>query len=136
MAKRPILITILAILVVLAGLAAISTSLQVFLASDGGEWAPLSLFGILLGLIYFLLGWGVLKGWGWVWWAIVTVSVLQILNVLYNTFTGDEITDWTTTIIDILVAITIPIIILLYMNSSKVKNWFKIGKKAAPPATP
>jgi hypothetical protein len=132
--KRPILITILAILLVLGGLAAMSVSIFSLLAVEEGELLPLTFAGIAIGLIYFLLGWGALKAWGWVWTYIVVLQILALLNVVYSAMTGGPIGDWGTAIVEIIMASLIPIVILMYMRSKKVKEWFGKGKPTAPPS--
>ena len=68
-----------------------------------------------------MLGIGCFKGWGWVWTLGVVFTILGIIITLAAAFANGFDMDalWAG-----LIGIIIPLIILLYLFTHKVKVWF------------
>jgi len=75
-----------------------------------------------MGVIYLVAAFGFFKGWGWVW--LVTMVVV-IVGMIWS------VASWALDGLDmgrlgsLLIGLLIPIIIVLYMNSSGVKAFFR-----------
>lgn len=142
--RRPIGVTILAILEVLWGLlllfVAFGLFVIAFLTTDLElvemieeqvpgliiESAPL-IFAILGGaflvfaLISFLVAWGFLKGKGWAWTLAIIVAVLSIiLNVITALTQGFNVAS----LVSLAISIVIPVIIVVYLYQPGVRAWF------------
>lgn len=81
----------------------------------------------IVAVIDLIIAIGCFRGWGWVWtWALL-FCLLNIFFALFNalgqSFTLNSV--WIG-----LVASTIPIIVIFYLNTRKVKVWF--GKAREP----
>lgn len=139
--QRPIGVTILAILEILAGILALVASLGMFAASalvgTGDLWSQLNETGqqipqflidsgstIFLGLgvvflviaiVAFILAWGFLKGKKWAWWLGVIFAVLQIISGAFSLLTSG---------VSGIVSLVIPILILVYLMMASTKAWF------------
>jgi hypothetical protein len=96
----------------------------------GGN-ALLSFLGLaifLMAIIDLLISIGCFRGWGWVWsWALF-LCILNILFAMFNAFSMG----FTLNAVWIgLMGSIIPIVVLFYLNTSKVKDWFgKLKAKA------
>jgi lysylphosphatidylglycerol synthetase-like protein (DUF2156 family) len=76
---------------------------------------------LVMGLVYMLLALGFFKGWGWVWLLTMIVIILGIIWSIVSWVIGGLHMDalW-----EMFVGLIIPIIILLYMNTTNVKAFF------------
>ncbi len=110
MAERPLGVAILAILqmlggllMILAGSAIIALFPNIFTLIIGGAI-------LILGLIGFIVGWGLwgLKSWAWMWAMIVNILSI-ILNIIQQNWFG----------------LVIPVIIVLYLNQPNIKSRFR-----------
>lgn len=117
--SRPLLVTLVAILNILIGLAAILVG--------GVTFAGLTILGgieigavtggtsVAVGLIYILVGVGFLGGWSIMWYlGIVLEGISVILNIM-SIFVGN---------ISAIVSILISLIIILYLLKPNVKRYF------------
>ncbi len=119
MADRPLGVTIIGILWILAGL------LWIAAAAVGG--AALTIIGLgalgaivgvilfIIGIIDLLLGIGCFKAWGWVWTVGVVFMVINILIGILTLFSS-----WMTGLISIIIAA----IVLWYLFQPQVKAYF------------
>jgi len=118
--KRPIGVMIVGVLYFLAGLLFIMVGAVAL--GDADEVIMATGAAILIvGIFYLLLGIGCFKGWGWVWTLGVVFTILGIIITLAAAFANGFDMDalWAG-----LIGIIIPLIILLYLFTHKVKVWF------------
>lgn len=117
--ERPILITLISVLEMLAGLALLAVGvLSLMGMSVGTEVEGLSelagflgIGGIIGGLFGFAVGYGMFKGWRIMWYLGVIFNVLSvILGLISLTF----------------VSLIVSLIILYYLFRPKVKTFFNI----------
>ena len=101
------------LLFLLAGVVGLGDDDSMVMAAGAGS--------LIIGLIYLLLAIGCFKGWGWVWTLGVVFTILGIIITLAAAFSNGFDMDalWAG-----LIGIIIPLIILLYLFSHKVKVWF------------
>ncbi len=118
--KRPIGVMIVGVLFFLAGLFFILAG-AVGLGNEDSVVMAAGGVSLIIGLFYILLAFGCFKGWGWVWTLAVVFTILGILVTLWGAFSNGFDMDalWAG-----LIGIIIPLIILLYLFSHKVKVWF------------
>jgi hypothetical protein len=118
--KRPIGVTIVGCLFFLAGLFFIAAG-GIGLGNEDSIVMAASGVSLIIGIFYILLSFGCFKGWGWVWTLAVLFTILGILVTLWGAFSNGFDMDalWAG-----LIGIIIPLIILLYLFSHKVKVWF------------
>ena len=121
--ERPLGVTIIGVLLLIYGLFMIVGGISVG-ALGGGDALSLAIEGIslVMGVIYLVAAFGFFKGWGWVW--LVTMVVV-IVGMIWS------VASWALDGLDmgrlgsLLIGLLIPIIIVLYMNSSGVKAFFR-----------
>ena len=118
--RRPIGVMIIGVLFFLAGLLFLLAGV-VGLGDDDSMVVAAGAGSLIIGLIYLLLAIGCFKGWGWVWTLGVVFTILGIIITLAAAFSNGFDMDalWAG-----LIGIIIPLIILLYLFSHKVKVWF------------
>lgn len=117
--SRPLLVTLVAVLNILIGLAAILVG--------GVTFAGLTILGgieigavtggtsVAVGLIYILVGVGFLGGWSIMWYlGIVLEGISVILNIM-SIFVGN---------VSAIISILISLIIILYLLKPNVKRYF------------
>ena len=122
---RPLGVTIIAVLLFLLGLLMILLGFGIFAL---GEMAELEELGIVagavtavFGIIYLILAIGFFRGWNWVWYLTVFVLVIGIIwNIVQWVLSDSDMGG----IVSLLISLILPVIILLYMNSKKVKGFF------------
>lgn len=118
MDERPLGVTILGILWLIAGL--VLTSGGAYTALFGGlafgSWGwILGIVFILWGLLELAIGFGTLMGWPWTWVVGVVLAVLSLAQGVY----GLVAQGWTS-----LVQVAIAAIILYYLFTPEVKGFF------------
>jgi hypothetical protein len=114
-AKRPLGVTIVAILYLLLGLLWLMTALvDVFTSESSLPW-------LFAGIVYIILALGMFGGWNWVWYLGVIMALVSIGLALYGWYSADWSTDalW-----GALGAMIIPVIILWYLFRRNVKEFF------------
>ncbi len=107
---RPLGVTILAIFQFLGGLSMIFLGSLMFLVPFIGM--ILGMVFVLLGLFYFVVGYGLfsMKSWAWIW-AIITNVLGLILNLFQLPLS--------------MLSIVINLIVILYLNQSDIKSRFR-----------
>jgi hypothetical protein len=107
--SRPDGVTIIAILCILAGIGAF------FLGAIGG---PIAIILIPIGIVYFVVAYGLLKARSWAWtWTVILSIISIVLNVITIAFLG----------ILSIINIVFGAIILYYLYRPHVKAYF--GKR-------
>lgn len=119
MSDRPLGVTIIGILWILAGLG------WVVMAGFGG--AALAVIGlgalgaavgvilVIIGLLFIFLGIGCFKGWSWVWPIGVILTIIVLIINLLSIIASPAAA---------IIGIIIDIIILWYLFQPQVKAWF------------
>ncbi len=123
--SRPTGVTIVAILNILGGifmfifvaLAVIGSSVSPSLDEDVDGGFVLTVLGILiaLGIVYFVVAYGLLKGGAWAWTAAVILSIISIILNVISIGTFSILT---------IVNIILDAIILYYLYRPHVKAYF------------
>lgn len=118
---RPTGVTILAVLEFIGGLALLGVG-GMFMAAGpvlipadvpgaGAIFAALGGFIVLIGLLYFLVGWGLWTGRAWAWTAALVLAIIGLLGFPIGTI--------------------ISVIILYYLTRPGVKRYFGKAPAAA-----
>ena len=119
--NRPILLTIIAILSILSGILIILAGILMLVGSaiisleafDAGIFAGAgSAVILIMGILFTVVGFGLMSGKSWAWWLSVIVMALNLILGLisFNIFT-----------------IIIAALILIYLTRPNTKGWFGIG---------
>jgi hypothetical protein len=119
---RPLGVTIIGVLLLLLGLIILlAVNMVGTLDEIEGYETVIESVMLLFGVIYMLLAVGFLKGWAWIWTLTMAMLILGIvLDIASWIVGGGGLGDLLSTFIGLL----LPIIILLYMSSAKVKTFF------------
>ena len=112
--QRPLGVTIIAILMIISGIALLST------------WAILLVVGIgvvpiVLGIASFVMAYGLWKGKGWAWTITLILSVISIISAIVSIAYGGS---------GAIINIIINAIIIYYLYRPNVKAYF--GKAPSP----
>lgn len=131
MKRRPLRITIIGIISILAGLIFLFPILGSFglgslvdLSGETFRAGPLVLTATAVAIANFVLGFGCLYGWRPVWLYLTVLSVIDVLVALTALVTAD--TSHVLTVLIPLVWLVIAIYILVSMQSRKTKAWFGV----------
>jgi hypothetical protein len=142
---RPVGVTVMALLQLAVGalmllssigflaLSALVTNQQIkeAIGSDAPQWlldnAPL-VFGslaimfLVLAIVALLIGYGFLKGRSWAWAAGIFFALISMLSAFINPLIrGFSDSSW---VIDLIVALAVPWLIIIYLNRPSVKAFF------------
>jgi lysylphosphatidylglycerol synthetase-like protein (DUF2156 family) len=120
---RPLGVTIIGVLLFLFGLFMILGGITVGALTDlEGLDLAIEMVALVMGIIYILVAFGFFKGWGFVWILTMVVVIIGIIwNILSWVLGGLEMDE----VGSLLIGLIIPVIIMLYMNSQNVKNFFR-----------
>lgn len=123
--NRPLGVTIIGVLLFIFGLFMILGGITLGALTDlEGLDLAIEMVALVMGVIYILAAFGFFKGWGFVWLLTMIVVVIGIIwNILSWVLGGLDMDK----VASLLIGLIIPIIILLYMNSSNVKTFFRRG---------
>ncbi|MHC1708903.1 MAG: hypothetical protein AB9819_00635 [Methanomassiliicoccales archaeon] len=121
--NRPLGVTIIGVLLFLFGLFMILGGITIGALADlEGLDLAIEMVALVMGVIYILAAFGFFKGWGFVWLLTMIVVIIGIIwNILSWVLGGLEMNE----IGSLAIGLIIPIIIVLYMNSSNVKAFFR-----------
>jgi uncharacterized membrane protein (DUF2068 family) len=111
--SRPLGVTILSILAGISGIVGIAAGIIASLIIP-----PAGIVGIVIGLIWLGLAWGLWTGKGWAW--IVTV-IIAIISIIFNIF--GAVTGHAGQIISLIIAA----VMLYYLTRPNVKAYFGRG---------
>ena len=125
--SRPSGVTILGILAILIGVLGIAGG-AVLLTSTDITTLLLSVFAVLVGLLYLATGIGFFRGDSWARILGILVSLLSLVRNLIEAATGG--------IIFAIPGIIVAAIILYYLTRPEVKAWFVQGKTPGPVTQP
>ena len=119
---RPLGVTIIGVLLFLFALFMILGGIAIGALADlDGLDLAIEMVALIMGVIYILAAFGLFKGWSFVWLLTMIVVIIGIIwNLLFWVLGGLEMGE----VGNLLVGLIIPIIIVLYMNSSNVKAFF------------
>lgn len=120
---RPLGVTIIGVLLFLFGLFMILGGIAIGTLADlEGLDLAIEMVALVMGIIYLVAAFGFFKGWGWVWLLTMVVVIIGIIwNILTWVLDGLKMGE----LGSLLIGLIIPIIIVLYMNSSGVKAFFR-----------
>jgi hypothetical protein len=119
---RPLGVTVIGVLLLLYGLFMIFAGISFGSLGDLDDIElAVQMISLIMGLVYLLLAIGFFKGWGWVWLLTMVVVILSIIWDVVSWVIDGSNTDalW-----EMVIELIIPIIIVLYMNSTNVKAFF------------
>ena len=106
--KRPLGVTILAILAGISGISLIGVGI-----ANGS-------FGIVLGIIWLIMAWGLWTGKGWAWIITVILTIISIILSVVAVVVGAVAS---------IITLIIDIVILYYLYRPNVKSYFGRGSK-------
>jgi len=118
-------VTIIGVLLFLFGLFMILGGMTIGALADlEGLDLAIEMVSLVMGIIYIVAAFGFFKGWGFIWLLTMVVVIISIIwNILSWALGGLGMGElW-----NLLIKLIIPIIIVLYMNSSNVKAFFRRG---------
>jgi len=124
MMKRPAGITIIAVLSLAAGFIYLLQGIQILgwvVFGPGQVFTNVSLTGwltLLLGIIWLSVGGALLSLQPWAWLFAVIIVGISLIEAFFGTIGGGWQFGQT------FVAIIVPLVILMYLNSDKVKSAF------------
>ena len=143
--KRPVGVTIMALLqltigalMLLSSVAFLAISMLVSgqqirdaIGTSAPQWlidnatlvfGSLGLLFLAMAFIALLIGYGFLKGRSWAWAAGMVFALVSILSAFINPLIrGFSDSSWVT---DLIVALAVPWIIIIYLNRPNVKEFF------------
>lgn len=120
---RPLGVTIIGVLLLLAGILAIIDGLTLGAITDlEGLDLAIEVVSLVIGLVYIIVAFGFFKGWGFVWLLTMIVVVFGIIWSILSWVIGGLEMD---KLVELAIDLIVPIIILLYMNSQNVKTFFR-----------
>ena len=138
--NRPIGVTIIALLIITGGIALLVGGL-LFIAFAGilsstesngpiGIAAlislPLSLGMVILGIIYLLVSYGLLKGKGWAWMITIIVTIIGlIIQVVSAIITGIVSSSIDAALASHIIGIIIGGVIIFYLYTPNVRAYFR-----------
>jgi uncharacterized membrane protein (DUF2068 family) len=122
--KRPLGVTIVAILMVITGIILLGSG--IFAVSTSGTASQLGgsllavtgTVGIILGIAHFVLAWGLFTAKVWAWIITVILAVISIILSIVAIASGGRAN---------IVSLIISAIILYYMTRTEVKSYFGRG---------
>lgn len=127
--KRPLRVTIIGIVSILAGLIYLFPVLNVFnlgnLIDISGQTfhsGPLVLAAFVIAIANFIIGMGCLIGWRPIWIYLVIISVINFVFALILLFNTDI--NHRETVLISMFWLAVATYVLLTMQSKKTKTWF------------
>ena len=112
--QRPLGVTIIAILMIISGIALISTGAVLLVVGIG-------VVPIVLGIASFVMAYGLWKGKGWAWTITLIISVISIISAIVSIAFGGY---------GAIINIIINAVIIYYLYRPNVKAYF--GKASSP----
>ena len=117
--SRPILVTLIAILYLLTGIAMFATGITALVGGVAVEEIEMGAVGgavgLVMGLVFIILFLGFWKGWSIFWYLGMLVTVISAIMGLVAVIGGA---------LPMLVTLVIDLIIIWYLRSDKVKSFF------------
>jgi hypothetical protein len=134
--KRPILIAIIgfltilvAVLILLGAVLALFSDTIVDLGGTGLEGILdfIGYGGLLVGIIFLIVGIGIWRGWAIMWYIAVIIYILGAASSIISialAFTNDDVSQ--AAIAPLVVSLVICVLVLYYLFRPKVKEFFNI----------
>jgi hypothetical protein len=140
--NRPIGVTIIAILIIIGGIALLIGGL-LFMAFAGFLSSsqtssdspiniavlislPLSLGMVIIGIIYIVVSYGLLKGKGWAWIITIIVTIIGlIIQIVSAIITGLVSSSIETALVTHIIGIIISGVIIFYLYKPNVRDYFR-----------
>ena len=130
MKRRPLRVTIIGVLSILAGLIFIFPALNIFgvgkllsLSGQTFDSGPLVLTSVVIAIANFILGFGCLYGWRPIWFYLTIISVVNFVIALLALLNAN-MSHYATFLIP-LAWLVIAIYVLLSVQTKKSKAWFR-----------
>lgn len=120
---RPILVTLVGALEALAGLIVIVCGILILLNVDvgydvGNTKNAVVATLIIIGLVPFVVGYGMLRGWSVMWYIGVIIAALIVASSIYGIIKGAYAAN--------AVPLVVQLVILYYLFRPKVKAFFDV----------
>jgi len=136
MSARPLLVSIIALLTILSGVIVLAVGVfTICLGSTGweglvsniGDWFPIledisyslavgsGIAMVIFGILLFLVGYALWIGWSVAWYITVILYIISVVMALIVLVTGGYVAA---------VPLIISVLILFYLFTPKVKNFF------------
>ena len=123
--KRPLLVTVFAVIYLLIGLAITFGSIGILVGGEAmlieagmeeyaGVYASVGAVSLIIGLVYLLISYGFLKGWSVIWYLGVIFAVLGIVMSAMSLIVT----------IGMIVPLVVFLVMLLYLFKDNVKLFF------------
>lgn len=123
--KRPLLVTVFAVIYLLIGLAITIGSIGILVGGEAmlieagmeeyaGVYAYVGAMSLIIGLVYLLISYGFLKGWSVIWYLGVIFSVLGIVMSALSVMANPAF----------IVTLVVFLVMLLYLFKDNVKLFF------------
>ena len=123
--KRPLLVTVFAVIYLLVGLAITFGSIGILVGGEAmlieadmgeyaGAYASIGAISLVIGLVYLLISYGFLKGWSVIWYLGVIFSVLGIVMSAMSLIVT----------VGMIVPLVVFLVMLLYLFKDNVKLFF------------
>ena len=123
--KRPLLVTLFAVIYLLFGLAITIGSIGILVGGEAmlieagmeeyaGVYASVGAVSLIIGLVYLLISYGLLKGWSVIWYLGVIFSVLGIVMSALSVMANPAF----------IVTLVVFLVMLLYLFKDNVKLFF------------
>jgi uncharacterized membrane protein HdeD (DUF308 family) len=106
--QRPLGVTIIAILMIISGIALISVGAALIVIGIG-------VVPIALGIASFVMAYGLWKGKGWAWTITLILSVISIISGIVSIATGN---------VGAIIHIIINAVVIYYLYRPNVKAYF------------
>jgi hypothetical protein len=130
MKRRPLRVTIIGVLSILAGLIYIFPALNIFglgnlltLSGQTFDTGPLVLTAVVVAIANFILGFGCLYGWRPIWFYLVIISLVNFAIALLALLNA-SMSHYATFLIP-LAWLVIAIYVLISVQTKKTKAWFR-----------
>lgn len=123
--KRPLLVTVFAVIYLLVGLAITIGSIGILVGGEAmlieagmeeyaGVYASVGAVSLIIGLVYLLISYGFLKGWSVIWYLGVIFAVLGIVMSAMSLIVT----------VGMIVPLVVFLVMLLYLFKDNVKLFF------------
>lgn len=129
--RRPLLVTVIGILLFLAGLFFLIIGAHLLLTSASvGGLNLIGISGVIVGAIYLVIGYGTLRGWKVIWYVAVILSAITAVAFIISfilPYTGFELPQEIAGLATGgIVSFIVNLIILFYLFRPGVKEFFDI----------
>lgn len=129
MKRRPLRVTIIGVLSILAGLIFLFPALNLFdlgnlinLSGQTFKSGPLILTAVVVALANFILGFGCLIGWKPIWFYLVIISIVNFAIALLALLNAN-MSHWEALLLP-MAWLVIAAYVLLSVQSRKTRDWF------------